>query len=413
MGTHPIFESDFDCLTEMPKWPSEDARAQFLCSDLRDRAANELSFDSKVNFWLGYMDQYCRERTRLTFQLGDIEQNVLESCPYRPTCLEAVINENNDVLIKSKVDYETSLNWASWSMSVVTSPIRKVHSLMRHASMKRVDLIHTESIDTIVINAKTKLVAKVEVDASWGVMSYAEVATITQLRPCDLNLFFKLAAITTDDKAKVAKIKGTLKSEDICMPNLRRVIGIVEQRIERNTEQIVKTLTIIRSKLRAKQDKQQVMRYLKDKKKLEQQNNDWIIKLHNLESIIDTYRTTQDNAQMVNVLQTANESLSKMTLATTPEDVQELMDTIADAQSDISHVADVLANESSVGIDVDETELEAELESLLVAEESEDISAMMMSACTVSGKQPTPPTTNSATKSKTTTTTCPTDDLFL
>ena len=44
-----------------------------------------------------------------------------------------------------------------------------------------------------------------------------------------------------------------------------------------------------------------------------------------------------------------------MTLATTPEDVQELMDTIADAQSDISHVADVLANESSVGIDVDET----------------------------------------------------------
>merc|ERR1712147_606696 len=131
-------------------------------------------------------------------------------------------------------------------------------------------------------------------------------------------------------------------------------------------------------------------RYLKEKKRLEQQHNDWLNKLHNLESIIDTYRTTQDNAQMVDVLQSANESLSKMTMTTTPEDVQELMDTIADAQADIGHVANVLANESTVGNDgVDESELEAELESLLVAEENEDISSMM-SACTVSGK-PTPP----------------------
>ena len=43
-------------------------------------------------------------------------------------------------------------------------------------------------------------------------------------------------------------------------------------------------------------------------------------------------------------------------MTTTPEDVQELMDTIADAQADIGHVANVLANESTVGIDgVDET----------------------------------------------------------
>ena len=45
-----------------------------------------------------------------------------------------------------------------------------------------------------------------------------------------------------------------------------------------------------------------------------------------------------------------------MTLTATPEDVQELMDTIADTQADIGHVANVLANESTVGNDgVDES----------------------------------------------------------
>ena len=63
------------------------------------------------------MGQYCRDESKLTFTISDIEQAVLEVCPYRPTCLEAVIDNCNGQ-IKTKTDYETSLDWTSWSISV-------------------------------------------------------------------------------------------------------------------------------------------------------------------------------------------------------------------------------------------------------------------------------------------------------
>ena len=110
------FESYF-YFFRMPKWPDDDSRAQFLCSNLRDRAINELSFDSKVQFWVDYIGQFCREKSQLSFTIEDVEKSVLESCPYRPTCLEAIIQNCNGSLT-SKTDFETSLNWTSWSISV-------------------------------------------------------------------------------------------------------------------------------------------------------------------------------------------------------------------------------------------------------------------------------------------------------
>ena len=86
-----------------------------------------------------------------------------------------------------------------------------------------------------------------------------------------------------------------------------------------------------------------------------------------------------------------------MSNSTNPDDVQDLMDKIADSQADISLVADVLATDSIPADICDENgnlrnrgmltekivlELEAELEALLVEEEKEDISALL-NACTV------------------------------
>ena len=87
-----------------------------------------------------------------------------------------------------------------------------------------------------------------------------------------------------------------------------------------------------------------------------------------------------------------------MSNSTNPDDVQDLMDKIADSQADISLVADVLATNTVSPDFCDENgsltflgnsikniflELEAELEALLVEEEKEDISALL-NACTVS-----------------------------
>ena len=87
------------------------------------------------------------------------------------------------------------------------------------------------------------------------------------------------------------------------MPNLRKILSVLEQKMARNSELIDKQTMIIKSKLRAKAEKQYILRYLKEKKKLEKQNHEFLDKIHNIESIVDTYRNTQDNLQMIDVLE--------------------------------------------------------------------------------------------------------------
>ena len=87
------------------------------------------------------------------------------------------------------------------------------------------------------------------------------------------------------------------------MPNLRKILSALEQKMTRNSELIDKQTMIIKSKLRAKAEKQHILRYLKEKKKFEKQNQEFLDRIHNIESIVDTYRNTQDNLQMIDVLE--------------------------------------------------------------------------------------------------------------
>ena len=86
-------------------------------------------------------------------------------------------------------------------MKVVTSPLRKVHSLIR--THKRHSFVHCDTITTVVDNAKAKLNEKIELDASWCVMSNDEIVKVSKLKETDLNLFFKLADISNDSGSRV------------------------------------------------------------------------------------------------------------------------------------------------------------------------------------------------------------------
>ena len=84
-----------------------------------------------------------------------------------------------------------------------------------------------------------------------------------------------------------------------------------------------------------------------------------------------------------------------------PEEVQDLMDKISDSQADITMVADVLAHDNSVLENCDESgeycfirsvsknssELEKELDELLINEENGDISKLLLQ-CKVNSDDP-------------------------
>ena len=188
---------------------------------------------------------------------------------------------------------------------MITSPLRKAQSLLpvRPGAAKKVPMVHTDVIRDVVDSAKARLEQKFQVDASWRVMSYSEVVEITNITESDLPLFFKLSNISNDQDSKSIKINGKITKEDVFLPNLRKIISILEKKIARNNEQIDKLTQIIKSKLRHKEDKNHILRFLKDKKKLEKQNDDFFAKIQNMEAILDTYRSTQENMQMVEILE--------------------------------------------------------------------------------------------------------------
>ena len=164
-------------------------------------------------------------------------------------------------------------------------------------------MVHTDIVRDVVACAKAKLEQKSQEDTSWRVMSHSEVIEITNISERDLPLFFKLSNISNDQDSKSIKISGKITPEDVFLPNLRKIMSILEKKIARNNEQIDKLTQVIKSKLRHKEDKNHILRFLKDKKKLEKQNDDFFAKIQNMEAILDTYRNTQENMQMVEILE--------------------------------------------------------------------------------------------------------------
>ena len=164
-------------------------------------------------------------------------------------------------------------------------------------------MVHTEVITDVVESAKAKLEQKFQIDASWRVMSHSEVIEITNINESDLPLFFKLTNISNDQDSETIKINGKFTPEDVFLPNLRKIMSILEKKIARNNEQSERLTQIIKSKLRHKEDKNHILRFLRDKKKHEKQNDDFFAKIQNMEAILDTYRNTQENMQMVEVLE--------------------------------------------------------------------------------------------------------------
>ena len=178
-------------LREMKNWPEDEARIQFLCSELRktmpirnlmthnfgrnrgmshtvwliyylsrfwhrnsrERSANELSYDNKLQFWVDFTQKFwwvnfrprpglrglrfsinvgpswtvqagrrpwkdcfdslsmilfSEEKKRLSFTISDLEEYVLSLCPYRPLCLNSIFEADNESSIMPKDNYEST-----------------------------------------------------------------------------------------------------------------------------------------------------------------------------------------------------------------------------------------------------------------------------------------------------------------
>merc|ERR1711970_586877 len=99
MGTHPIFESDFDCLTEMNSKSTIDVPRDEL-----DRILGEFRKGKNSNFGLseifGQLDEVCEMQTALHQAHYDIDKNNPNSTQLKNDLAE--IPAVNEIFIKMK-----------------------------------------------------------------------------------------------------------------------------------------------------------------------------------------------------------------------------------------------------------------------------------------------------------------------
>merc|ERR1711917_186148 len=87
MGTHPIFESDFDCLTEWPKTELPFSRTTMSWSNVSKICARNGTTSHERSKWTSKKNtnqrriraNYCRNRGRLFEDFGDIS-HFAEQC---------------------------------------------------------------------------------------------------------------------------------------------------------------------------------------------------------------------------------------------------------------------------------------------------------------------------------------------
>jgi len=257
----------------MKNWPSDDARVQFLCSNLRDRYVNELSYDNKVKFWLDFCQNYSVQNRCLSFTVTELEDHVLSICPYRPICLIDILNtvEAQNCVV-GRENYESSLTWKSWSFSIMTSPLRGIQSyspLRTKKNPKMVKYVHPHAIDLLKTEVGKEIETKILEDPTWAIMSFEEFEKLTNIKLDDILLYLKATNAAYDEEFKIISFNSNTKisREDCVWPKIRTILEELGNKIEATEKRIEEQTIIIKSKLRNKADKSVLLRLMKRKKK--------------------------------------------------------------------------------------------------------------------------------------------------
>ena len=109
----------------------------------RERSANELSYDNKVQFWVDFTQKFSEDKKRLSFTISDLEEYVLSLCPYRPLCLNSIFEADNESSIMLKDNYESSGNHCLLTISLIPQGMHAVRgSPWKFINMEIVELFN-------------------------------------------------------------------------------------------------------------------------------------------------------------------------------------------------------------------------------------------------------------------------------
>jgi len=355
---------------EQIDWPQDPARCSFLCTRLKEREANPISFDNKVKFWSDMFAVYCTELLALSFDIADVrdfiqklDENV-ES--FVPLCLDQIVEVVAAKCIK-KADYEKNLSWGTWTMSIISSP---VNAMKRFSPIRKSTIefyVHQEVVEKVAEEIEETWRVQVSISSDLHVMSFKEMASEEHFmikHAADVPLLCKLRKnIHCDEILQLVKIDEAPRPDEEAWPKLRALLEEQNEVGDKQTKIVAMRSGQLRKKIREKADKKLLIKMLKEKKLAEKAVQLTWERVSKLQDLLETYRSTLVNKKVISVMSEANEGMKKAKKAMPDiETVHQMLDDIAEHQDDLNEVQEAISRDISSTSDED---LERELSSIL------------------------------------------------
>ncbi|KAI3630811.1 hypothetical protein MIR68_012246 [Amoeboaphelidium protococcarum] len=307
--------------------------------------------------------------------------------------------------LDSKQLYSSSSGWLSWSFSMASHLLSVAFSsltgsIQSHPS-SNADNEHSHSgllIKEVFDNAQSRIMSSLAQFQSSNVdsvLSLQEFQSVIQSAyPSLNNLEDTLLVLSGLKRSKIVNFEvlhaqnvlikvlpsALQKSASIHITDADKGIYVVKQAVhlvEKQNDNVLSKIQIYESQIKSslqRGNRQMAILLLKQKKVLEQTAVKQTEKLHNLQIVLMNIQTAANDVAIVNALKSGNDALKSIMRQSdlNIDSVDRVMDEINELSQDLNDIDAAISQQpSGVMQDLDDDELMAELDQLLLEEEQE------------------------------------------
>ncbi|XP_061763212.1 charged multivesicular body protein 7 [Nerophis ophidion] len=365
-----------------PEW-KDDERMNFLFSDFKERRdVNTTDWDSKMDFWTAMVLQSCRDRTRVSLSLQDLNK-IFRRKERTPMALATVIQSLSrcgKLQRESEFAANVDCGWLSWSVGLLLvkplkwtfSSLLGSNSVPLEESFVVLELVKEKAAEVLDIYRSSEY-------ASRSILSFQELCTLTSsVCADDSTLCLALLQLQRDNQVLVSLHQGD-KIVKFCQPGQGRVstvndleTGVYQlQRSEKLLEERLDKLSLEADKskeearlLLQEGKKAQALRCLRGRKRGEKRADVLFGQLESIRAILDRIAQSQTDEKVLQAYQAGVASLSFSLKDVTVQRAESLVDQIqelCDKQDDVNQTI----SGAVTCADDDMDELEEELKLLL------------------------------------------------
>ncbi|XP_015794707.1 charged multivesicular body protein 7 [Tetranychus urticae] len=374
-------------------------RIRHLYSKFRNRASNPEGFDSKLNYWIGAINEWSVKEKRYQFNLVEISKafkrdNLIPDLE----CLRLVASElkrrNNlvsrDYFINNVcADNGSNSSWLSWGLGSLSKPLKFGLSWFNNQGdeQEECEIIDPDitnslalvNVDAVTSGAKELMTLLTEHQYIDKCLKYEEferlILTNFEIEPdqLDVLLLYLIAnkqAVTMEDKGtKYIKFGDNIQFSDmdISLRRLESARDLIEDDIIKVEIEIEKALEEAKAAVKSS-NRIKAKALLRKKKRLEDVLSKKEAQLDNIHCLSEKLVDVQSNKAVVHAYREVADVLKSAQLKH-----EEINDTISSIEDVFENQNDVLSDlgRSMATTIIDDDELEAELKAFMA--EDEDI----------------------------------------